>query len=105
MDNYYASRYVSDDFCVIMPNVNELQANEFGGRIKYSLSCQNVDDVGPIKVSIGVTTINQNDESFDVEKFFRLQNKQCIYQKASLMKQVNPPLSLHHSLSFGMKMH
>lgn len=78
LDNYYASRYVSDDFCIIMPNVNELQANEFGGRIKYSLSCQNVDDVGPIKVSIGVTTINQNDESFDVEKVFSLA-KQAMY--------------------------
>lgn len=78
LDNYYASRYVSDDFCIIMPNTDENEANEFSARIKYSFSCENIDDVGPIKVSIGVTTINQNNEDFDVEKVFSLA-KQAMY--------------------------
>ena len=79
ISKYYASRYISDDFCIIMPDTDENEAIEFAGRLKYSLSCQNIDDVGPLKVSIGVVTANgEKDEKLDTEKLFSLA-RQAMY--------------------------
>lgn len=51
-----AGRYGGDEIAVIMPDTDTKDAKYMAEYITYSLSCCFVDDVGPVKVSVGVAT-------------------------------------------------
>ncbi len=51
-----AGRYGGDEIAIILPNTDVEQAKYLAEYITYSLSCCFIDDVGPIKVSVGVST-------------------------------------------------
>lgn len=54
--NDSAGRYGGDEIAVIMPDTNTKDAKYLAEYITYCLSCCFVDDVGPIKVSVGIST-------------------------------------------------
>lgn len=54
--NDCAGRYGGDEIAVILPDTNTKDAKYLAEYITYCLSCCYVDDVGPIKVSVGIST-------------------------------------------------
>ena len=65
-----AGRYGGDEIAIILPNTSVEQAKYVAEYLTYSLSCCFIDDVGPIKVSVGVSTYP--DCSEDKEKLLIL---------------------------------
>ena len=51
-----AGRYGGDEVAIILPNTSSNQAKYVAEFLTYSLSCCFIDDIGPIKVSVGVAT-------------------------------------------------
>ena len=51
-----AARYGGDEIAVILPNTSSDQAKYVAEYLTYSLSCCFIDEIGPIKVSVGVAT-------------------------------------------------
>ncbi|MCQ2738833.1 MAG: diguanylate cyclase [bacterium] len=51
-----ASRYGGDEIAIILPKTDSEQAKYLAEYLTYSLSCCFIDNVGPIKVSVGVAT-------------------------------------------------
>ncbi len=51
-----AARYGGDEISIILPNTSAEQAKYLAEYLTYSLSCCFIDDIGPIKVSVGVST-------------------------------------------------
>ena len=51
-----AGRYGGDEIAIIMPNTGTAEAKYLAEYITYCLSCCFVDDVGPVKVSVGIST-------------------------------------------------
>lgn len=54
--NDIAGRYGGDEIAVILPDTNTDDAKYLAEYLTYSLSCCLVDDVGPVKVSVGIAT-------------------------------------------------
>ena len=54
--NDIAGRYGGDEIAVILPDTGTDDAKYLAEYLTYSLSCCLVDDVGPVKVSVGVAT-------------------------------------------------
>jgi len=54
--NDKAGRYGGDEIAVILPNTSTADAKYLAEYITYTLSCCFVDDVGPVKVSVGIST-------------------------------------------------
>lgn len=54
--NDKAGRYGGDEIAIILPNTNTNDAKYLAEYITYCLSCCFVDDVGPVKVSVGIST-------------------------------------------------
>ena len=65
-----AGRYGGDEIAIIMPNTPVEQAKYVAEYLTYSLSCCFIDDIGPVKVSVGVSTYP--DCSDDKEKLLIL---------------------------------
>ncbi len=51
-----AGRYGGDEIAIILPKTNVQEAKYMAEYITYSLSCCFVDDVGPVKVSVGIAS-------------------------------------------------
>lgn len=51
-----AGRYGGDEIAIILPDTNTADAKYLAEYITYTLSCCFVDDVGPVKVSVGIST-------------------------------------------------
>ena len=51
-----AGRYGGDEIAIILPNTSSEQAKYVAEFITYSLSCCFIDEIGPIKVSVGTAT-------------------------------------------------
>lgn len=51
-----AGRYGGDEIAMILPNTDIAEAKYIAEYITYSLSCCFVDDVGPVKVAVGVAS-------------------------------------------------
>ena len=54
--NDKAGRYGGDEIAIILPNTPTNDAKYLAEYITYTLSCCFVDDVGPVKVSVGIST-------------------------------------------------
>lgn len=52
----FAGRYGGDEIAIILPETDTNEARYIAEYLTYSLSCSFVDDVGPIKVAVGITT-------------------------------------------------
>ena len=55
-----AGRYGGDEIAIILPDTDTDEAKYIAEYLTYSLSCCFVDDVGPVKVAVGVTTFPEN---------------------------------------------
>lgn len=51
-----AGRYGGDEIAIILPDTDTEEAKYIAEFLTYSLSCSFVDDVGPVKVSVGIST-------------------------------------------------
>ncbi len=51
-----AARYGGDELAIILPNSNVEQAKYVAEYLTYALSCFYIDDVGPVKVSVGISS-------------------------------------------------
>lgn len=52
----FAGRYGGDEIAIILPDTDTDEAKYIAEYLTYSLSCCPVDDVGPVKVAVGVAT-------------------------------------------------
>ena len=50
-----AARYGGDEIAIILPNTTVSQAKYLAEYLTYSLSCYYIDEVGPVKVSVGIS--------------------------------------------------
>ena len=55
-ENDIAARYGGDELAVILPNTNVEQAKYVAEYLTYALSCFYIDNVGPVKVSVGISS-------------------------------------------------
>lgn len=61
-----AGRYGGDEIAIILPDTDTDEAKYIAEYLTYSLSCCFVDDVGPVKVAVGIATFP--DSTRDQEK-------------------------------------
>lgn len=80
-----AGRYGGDEIAVIMPETNTKDAKYLAEYITYCLSCCFVDDVGPIKVSVGISTYPEC--SIDQEKLLILAEQAMFISQAKGYKE------------------
>lgn len=71
-----AGRYGGDEIAIILPDTDTDEAKYIAEYLTYSLSCCFVDDVGPVKVSVGVATFPESTK--DQEKLLIL-TEQAMY--------------------------
>lgn len=55
-----AGRYGGDEIAIILPDTDTDEAKYIAEYLTYSLSCCFVDDVGPVKVSVGIATFPES---------------------------------------------
>ena len=75
-DKSLIGRYGGDEIAVIMPNTKNEEAKYFAEYVAYSLSCCLIDNVGPIRVSIGISSYPENTQ--DQEKLL-IMAEQAMY--------------------------
>ena len=68
--NDIAGRYGGDEIAIILPNTDDKNAKYIAEYLTYSLSCCFVDDVGPVKVAVGIATYPES--SIEKEKLLIL---------------------------------
>ncbi len=83
--NDFAGRYGGDEIAVIMPNTDTKDAKYLAEYITYCLSCCFVDDVGPIKVSVGISTYPEC--TIDQEKLLILAEQAMFISQARGYKE------------------
>lgn len=57
--NDTAGRYGGDEIAIVLPNTDTNEAKYLAEYLTYSLSCCFIDDVGPVKVSVGIANYPQ----------------------------------------------
>ena len=67
-ENDYAGRFGGDEFCIILPDTDDDKAKYLSEYFTYTLSCCSIDDIGTIKVSVGISTYP--DTTKDIDKLF-----------------------------------
>ncbi len=80
-----AGRYGGDEIAVIMPDTNTRDAKYMAEYITYCLSCCFVDDVGPVKVSVGIATYPESAQ--DQEKLLVLAEQAMFISQAKGYKE------------------
>lgn len=71
-----AGRFGGDEIAIILPDTDTEEAKYIAEYLTYSLSCCFVDDVGPVKVSVGIATFPESTR--DQEKLLIL-TEQAMY--------------------------
>lgn len=79
-NNDSAARYGGDEVAIILPETNSAEAKYLAEYLTYSLSCCLVDDVGPIKVSVGIATYPNSTQ--DLEKLLILAEQAMFISKS-----------------------
>ena len=80
-----AGRYGGDEIAIILPDTNTADAKYLAEYITYCLSCCFVDDVGPVKVSVGIATFPEC--SRDQEKLLILAEQAMYISQAKGYKE------------------
>ena len=80
-----AGRYGGDEIAIILPDTNTSDAKYLAEYITYCLSCCFVDDVGPVKVSVGIATFPEC--SHDQEKLLILAEQAMYISQAKGYKE------------------
>ncbi len=80
-----AGRYGGDEIAIILPDTNTADAKYLAEYITYCLSCCFVDDVGPVKVSVGIATYPEC--SKDQEKLLILAEQAMYISQAKGYKE------------------
>ena len=80
-----AGRYGGDEIAVILPNTTTDDAKYLAEYITYTLSCCFVDDVGPVKVSVGISTYPESTK--DQEKLLILAEQAMYISQAKGYKE------------------
>ena len=80
-----AGRYGGDEIAIILPDTNTSDAKYLAEYITYCLSCCFVDDVGPVKVSVGIATFPEC--SRDQEKLLILAEQAMYVSQAKGYKE------------------
>ena len=80
-----AGRYGSDEIAIILPNTTTADAKYLAEYITYTLSCCFVDDVGPVKVWVGISTYPESTQ--DQEKLLILTEQAVYISKARGYKE------------------
>ncbi len=83
--NDKAGRYGGDEIAIILPNTGTADAKYLAEYISYTLSCCFVDDVGPVKVSVGISTYPENTK--DQEKLLILAEQAMYISQAKGYKE------------------
>ena len=83
--NDSAGRYGGDEIAVIMPDTDTKDAKYLAEYITYCLSCCFVDDVGPVKVSVGISTYPEC--TIDQEKLLILAEQAMFISQAKGYKE------------------
>ena len=78
--NDSAGRYGGDEIAVILPDTDSADAKYLAEYLTYTLSCCLVDGVGPIKVSVGISTFPKS--SIDPEKLWILAEQAMYISKS-----------------------
>ena len=78
--NDYAARYGGDEIAIVLPETSASEAKYLAEYLTYSLSCCLVDDVGPIKVSVGIATYPKSTK--DLEKLLILAEQAMFISKS-----------------------
>ena len=78
--NDSAARYGGDEIAVILPETTSSEAKYLAEYLTYSLSCCLVADVGPIKVSVGISTYPNSTQ--DLEKLLILAEQAMFISKS-----------------------
>ncbi|MDD3237316.1 MAG: diguanylate cyclase [Candidatus Gastranaerophilales bacterium] len=76
----FAGRYGGDEIAVVLPDMNTEEAKYLAEYLTYTLSCCLIDNVGPIKVSVGVATFPE--ASIDQEKLLILAEQAMYISKS-----------------------
>ncbi len=79
-NNDSAARYGGDEVAIVLPETNSAEAKYLAEYLTYSLSCCLVDDVGPIKVSVGIATYPNSTQ--DLEKLLILAEQAMYISKS-----------------------
>jgi len=75
-----AARYGGDEIALILPNTSVDQAKYIAEYLTYSLSCFFIDGIGPVKVSVGISTYPES--ANDKEKLLILAEQAMYISKA-----------------------
>jgi len=74
-----AGRYGGDEICLILPDTDNQEAYKIAEYLNYAVSSCMVDDVGPVKSSIGIATYP--DCAFEQEKLLMLAEQAMFVSK------------------------
>lgn len=86
-ENDSAGRFGGDEFCIILPNTDDDKAKYLSEYFTYTLSCCSIDDIGTIKVSVGISTYP--DTTKDLDKLLILAEQAMYISKSKSYENGN----------------
>lgn len=93
-----AGRYGGDEIAIILPDTDTDEAKYIAEYLTYSLSCCFVDDVGPVKVSVGVATYPESTK--DQEKLLIMAEQAMYISQSKAHKDGNSQIVSSSDFNF-----